>query len=428
LNIDKKEAGTMGKPIVVTASVIHGEDPYRWAILAIMSFLFFMTNFGEFQLAGVIGSLSSAYHLDAMDFALCAFAPFLMNFLFGIPVGMLADRFGTRAVGSVLLLVGCAGIIGRAYASWDFMSLFGWMLVFGFAMAFINALGPKILGTWFKPGQMPLAMGVFIASAGLGIGVGEATAPRLASLTGVFTLGWVLFAASTLGFLLGFRGKPAGQADPPPQRVLEFLGTAARNRNVWLAGVAALFFFAAAVGASGNLPAALVRMKHVTPVEAGLLGIPLGVGAALGCSIVPMILRRMSGIRIALAVAVVMGAALLLAALAVPFGPMTWVCVALGSFLTNGMLPLTLPVPIMLREIGTIYGGSAGGIVSLLQTGGGFFIPTFAIALIAGANSRTTFAVIFTLYLISSAFVLILPERGFRHAESGNPAAPAVVA
>src|SRR6185503_13650599 len=102
--------------------------------------------------------------------------------------------------------------IGRAYASSGFISLFGWMLMFGFAMAFVNTLGPKILGTWFKPGQMPLAMGV-----------GEATAPLLASLNGVFTLSWLLFVASTVWFLIGFRTKPAGQPAPPPQRVLVFL-------------------------------------------------------------------------------------------------------------------------------------------------------------------------------------------------------------
>jgi len=396
----------------------HGEDPYRWMILAIMGFLFFMTNFAEFQLAGVIGSLSAALRLDPMQFAMCAFAPFLMNFVFGIPVGMLADRFGTRAVGSTLLLVSCAGIIGRAYASSGFASLFVWMLVFGFAMAFVNALGPKILRTWFKPEHMPLAMGVFIASAGLGIGFGEATAPLFASLRGVFTLAWVLFAASTVWFLAGFRAKPSGQPDPPSQRVFQLFGIAARNRHVWVTGIAALFFFAAVVSTSGHLPGALVQVKHVSPVSAGLLGVPLGLGGALGCSIVPMILRRIPGIRVGLASVVVAGAALLLAALVVPFGPITWICVMFGTFLTNGMLTLTLPVPVMLREIGTTYGGSAGGIVSLLQTGGGFFIPTFAIPLIAGTNPMMTFAVIFVLYLISAALVLALPERGFRHAAS----------
>jgi nitrate/nitrite transporter NarK len=404
----------------------HGEDPYRWMILAIMGFLFFMINFAQFQLAGVIGSLSSALGLHPVEFATCLFAPFLMNFLFGIPVGMLADRFGTKAVGSVLLVMSCAGIIGRAYASSGFMSLFGWMLVFGFAMAFVNALGPKILGTWFKPEHMPLAMGVFIASAGLGIGFGEATAPLLASLTGVFTLGWALFVVATVWFLVGFRAKPSGQPEFPPQRVIEFLGTAARNRHVWVAGIAALFFFAGLVGTSGDLPGALVQVKHVSPVEAGLLGVPFGLGAALGCSFVPMMLRRIRGIRLWLASVVVIGAALLLAAIAVPFGPVTWICVILGAFLTNGMLTLTLPVPIMLREIGTTYGGSAGGIVSLLQTGGGFFIPTFAIALIAGTNPRMTFAVIFVLYLTSAVLVLVLPERGFHHAEPES-ASPAVI-
>ncbi len=396
----------------------HGEDPYRWMILAIMGFLFFMTNFAEFELAGVIGRLSSTLRLDPVEFAMCAFAPFLMNFAFGIPVGMIADRFGTRTVGSALLVVSCVGLIGRAYASSDFMSLFAWMLVFGFSMAFVNALGPKILGTWFKPEHMPLAMGVFIASAGLGVGFGEAIAPLFSSLTGAFTLAWVLFAAATVWFLVGFRAKPSGQPDLPPQSVLEFFGIAARNRHVWVAGIAALFCFAAIVATSGNLPGALVQVKHVSPVDAGLLGIPLGLGGALGASIVPLILRRMRSIRVSLTAVVVVGAALLFAALAVPFGPMTWVCVLLGTFLTNGMLTLTLPLPVMLREIGTTYGGSAGGIVSLLQTGGGFFIPTFAIALIAGKSPMVTFAVIFALYLIAAVLVLILPERGFRHAEA----------
>lgn len=397
----------------------QGEDPYRWMILAIMGFLFFITNFAEFQLAGVVGNLSSALHLDPMEFALCAFAPFLMNFVFGIPVGMLADRFGTRPVGSALLLVSCVGIIGRAYDSSNFMSLFGWMLAFGFAMAFVNVLGPKILGTWFKPEHMPLAMGLFIASAGLGVGFGEATAPLFASLQGAFTFGWILFAISTGWFLVGFRSKPPGQPGAPPARVLEFLGTAARNRHVWVAGLAALFLFAGVVATAGDLPGALVEITHASPVEAGLLGIPLGLGGALGCSLVPMILRRIPGIRVWLASVVVVGAALLIAALAVPFGPLTWMCVLLGTLLVNGMLTLVMPLPIMLREIGTTCGGSAGGIVTLLQTGGGFFIPTFAITLIAGTNPRTTFAVIFTLYLISAMLVLALPERGFRHTEAG---------
>ncbi|MGH8220489.1 MAG: MFS transporter [Steroidobacteraceae bacterium] len=392
----------------------HGEHRYRWMILSIMAFLFFMTNFAEFQLAGVAGHLSSALHLSPMQFAMCLFAPLLMNFAFGIPVGMVADRFGTKAVGSVLLLVSCAGIIGRAYASTDFASLLLWMLVFGLAMAYTNALGPKILRTWFKAEDMPLAMGVFIGSAGLGVGSGEATAPLHASMTGAFTLAWALFAVATVGFLVGFRSKPAGEPGAPPQPALEFLGIAARNRHVWIAGLAALFFFAAVVGTAGNLPAALVQSKGVSPVAAGLVGLPLGLSNALGGFFVPMILRKARSVRVSLALFVAVGAILLVAALAVPFGPLTWLCIFAGGFVSNGLLTLTLPVPVMLHEIGTTYGGSAGGIVSLLQTAGGFFIPTFGIALLAASNPTATFAVILVLYLISALLVLVLPERGFR--------------
>jgi nitrate/nitrite transporter NarK len=399
----------------------HGEHRYRWMILSIMALLFFMVNFAEFQIAGVAGHLASALHLGPMQLAMCLFAPFLMNFALGIPIGMAADRFGTKAIGSAVLIVSCAGIIGRAYGSTDFTSCFVWMLVFGLSMVFANALGPKILRTWFKSKDMPLAMGIFIASAGLGVGAGEATAPLFASLTATFTLGWALFAAATAWFLVGFRSKPAGQPDAPPQQVFEFLGVAARNRHVWLAGLAALFFFAGVVGTAGNLPAALIQSRGASAVAAGLMGLPLGIGSALGGFFVPMILRRAHGIRVRLAALVVIGAALLLAALVVPFGPMTGFCVIAGALISNGLLTLTLPVPVMLREIGTTYGGSAGGIVSLLQSAGGFFIPTFVIPLIAGANATETFAVIFALYAISALLVLALPERGFREL----PAAPA---
>lgn len=99
----------------------------------------------------------------------------------------------------------------------------------------------------------------------------------------------MLFTAATLWFLIGFRAKPSGQPDPPSQPVLQSFGIVARNRHVWVTGLAALFFFAAIVGTSGHLPGALVQVKHVSLVSAGLLGVPLGVGGALGCSIVPMI-------------------------------------------------------------------------------------------------------------------------------------------
>jgi len=403
----------------------RGENPYRWVILAIMSFLFFTANYAEFQLAGVAGNIFSTFHLSPIEFGMCLFAPFLLNFILGIPVGMVADRFGTMVVGSALLIVATAGLVGRTYASTDFVSLFAWMLVFGLSGVFINTLGPKILRSWFKHEQMSIAMGTFIGCAGLGVGLGEGTASLFSSVDAAFAFAWILLAVATLCFLFGFRAKPAGEPDSPPQPVLEFLGVAARNRYVWLAGTAVLFFFAAWIGTAGNLPSALAQIKGVTPAAAGLLGIPFGFGGALGGFFMPVVLHKLPAIKAWLAISVIIGAALIVASLVVPFGPMTWICVAVGAFIANGMLPLIIPFPVMLAEIGTTYGGSAGGIVSLLQMAGGFFIPTFAIALVAGAAQSKSFAVLFVLYVISGVLVLALPNRGFHrgHADAQSLAA-----
>ncbi|HEX4049555.1 MAG TPA: MFS transporter [Steroidobacteraceae bacterium] len=394
---------------------IHGENPYRWVILAIMSFLFFVTNYAEFQLAGAAGSIFGTFHVTPFEFGMCLFAPFLMNFAFGIPIGMVADRSGTRTVGSVLLIIAAVGLVGRAYATTGFTSLFVWMLINGWSMVFVNTLGPKILRRWFKPGHMSIAMGVFIGFAGLGVGLGEGTASLFPSLHSAFVFAWIMFAVGTLWFLLGFKPKPADEPEAPPQPVLEFLGVASRNRYVWLSGIAVLCFFAAWVGTAGNLPSALTQIKQASPAAAGLLGIPLGFGGALGGFFVPTLLNKMGSVRTWLPIFVIVGSALIVASLAVQFGPLTWACVAVGAFIANGALPLTIPFPVMLTEIGATYGGSAGGIVSLLQMAGGFFIPTFVIALVAGTNQSKAFALLFALFVLSAIFAFLLPERGYHH-------------
>ena len=394
---------------------VHGENPYRWVILAIMSFLFFTTNYAEFQLAGAAGSIIGGLHVSPFEFPMCLFAPFLMNFVFGIPIGMVADRFGTKAVGIVLLLIATVGLIGRAYATTGFTSLFVWMLINGWSMVFVNTLGPKILRRWFKAGHMSIAMGVFIGFAGLGVGLGEGTVSLFPSLHAAFVFAWIIFAVSVLWYLVGFKPKPAGEPDSPPQPVLEFFGVAAKNGYVWLSGLAVLCFFAAWVGTAGNLPSALTQIKQASPQAAGLLGIPLGFGGALGGFFVPVLLTRIGSVRTWLPIFVIVGSGLIVASLAVQFGPLTWVCVAVGAFIANGALPLTIPFPVMLTEIGATYGGSAGGIVALLQMAGGFFVPTFVIALLAGANQSKTFGVLFALFVLSAIFAFLLPERGYHH-------------
>jgi nitrate/nitrite transporter NarK len=396
--------------------IAHGEHPYRWMILAVMSVTFFLINFTQFQLAGVAGHLLPALHLTPMEFGMCLFAPYLVNFVFGLPIGMLTDRYGAKAVGIVFLIIACIGAVGRAYASASFTTLFVWMLLFGFALTFVNGMGPKILGGWFKHEHMSMAMGVFIGVAGGGIAVGEGTASLFPTITGAFTCAWIFFVLVTIWFILGFKARPDGAPVVPPQPVLEYLGVAARNKYVWLAGSAVLFFFAAWVGTAGNIPLALIHAKGLDPVTAGLVGMALGLAGAVGGILGPMIVLKLGVARIWLPVFIVVGAICIFVSIIIPFGAQTTILLIAGGFIASAMLPLTIPFPVMLREIGTTYAGSAGGIVSLLQTGGGFFIPSFVIAMIAGADAIKTFIVLLVLFVLSAVLILFLPERGFHHA------------
>jgi hypothetical protein len=86
----------------------------------------------------------------------------------------------------------------------------------------------------------------------------------------------------------------------------------------------------------------------------------------------------------------------------------------LGGFLCSGILPLLLSLPMLLPEIGPVYAGSAGGIISTLRVLGAVVVPTFIVTPLSGLNPIVLFglaAVCFALILIPALF---LPELGSR--------------
>jgi nitrate/nitrite transporter NarK len=393
----------------------HSEHPYRWVTLIVLSLAMFVCNAVAFQLAGMTGRLFTAFHLLPARFVICLTAPLLLACILGIPFGALTDRFGAKAVGIVALIIAFIGTLGRTYYTSDFGTLFLWMVVLGFGLAFINANGAKILGNWFTHAHMGMAMGVFIGFASIGIATGDGTASFFPSIRSAFMASWVAMLVVLILWILAFKTRPERAPNVPPQPVFEYLGVAAKSKYVWLAGIVCLLWFAGWVASTGNIPNALTHVKGVSPVIAGLVGSALALSGIVGSILGPMILNKIGLVKPYLAALIAVGAICLYLSWSVPFGALTWILMIIAGITVNPTLPLIMSMPVLLPELGPTYAGSAGGVMSAFQMGGGFFVPSFVIATLAGENATQTFIYISIAFMLSAMFVLTLPEHGFHH-------------
>ena len=85
-----------------------------------------------------------------------------------------------------------------------------------------------------------------------------------------------------------------------------------------------------------------------------------------------------------------------------------------AGFLMSAILPLLLSLPMLVREIGPVYAGSAGGIITTLQVFGGIVVPTFIITPLAGLNATLLFGLAAVCYGLILIPALFLPELGAR--------------
>jgi hypothetical protein len=97
-----------------------------------------------------------------------------------------------------------------------------------------------------------------------------------------------------------------------------------------------------------------------------------------------------------------------------PIGPAMVAALIFAGFMQTAIAPLIFSLPVLLPEIGPVYAGSAGGIISTLQVLGAVLIPTFIITPLAGSNVSVLFGLAALCSALIIAPVLFLPELGSR--------------
>lgn len=320
---------------------------------------------------GLIGAFAPRFrdllHLSSLEAALLTATPVLLGSLARIPMGMLTDRFGGRAVFALLMAVAAVPVwlVPR-------QNTYAGLLAVAFFLGLAGAsfaVGVGYVSRWTPPARQGSALGVY----GLGnIGqsaalfLGPAVAARLGFAAVANGLAALLIVwAAAFALLARDAPAPAGA-----RRGAAALVDAMRQKLAWVLALFYFLTFGGFVAFSVYLPSLLRDEFKLTITDAGLRAAGFVVLATLLRPIGGWLSDRIGGARLLAAVfAGVVPFALLLAwPSMVPFTVGALGCAALlglGNGAVFKLVPQYFP-----GQTGTVTGlvGAMGGL-------GGFFPP-----------------------------------------------------
>lgn len=394
----------------------------RWAVLSVVFLTAFVAAFSQFMVAPWGLEVSIALGFEPTQLASVILAPMLVGVFLGLVGGVLGDKYGVKRVVAFGFVISMAAAFLRINAS-SYGALFLWMFLMGLFVTLMAANTPKLLGSWFPPQQMALAMGIYMSAGALGTAAAQATARAFSTYQAAFLFGAIAICVAFVLWIVVVKDAPADMPPPPPASLGQSLSSAAKSVNVWMLGLGMAMFMGANMTFSSLLPVGLQTGKGVDPAQAGLYASLLTIGVLignLGISAVARVAGRMKPVILGCGI---FGAVFLIAAWYLAPGVAAMAALLIGGAALGGAPTLIMAGPALLPDIGPARAGAAGGLITTVQMIGAFVLPSWVIAPIGGANYDLVFLLGGLCSALIAVVMLIVPEYG--KTPGAAPAAPA---
>jgi NNP family nitrate/nitrite transporter-like MFS transporter len=179
----------------------------------VLGTLAFTVSFYAWAMLGPLGpDLQDALGLSELQLAIVIAVPVLMGSLMRVPLGVLTDALGARAVMTGLMAFTLVPLTALAVWHESFAAIVALGFLLGFAGAAF-AVGVPFVSKWYPRGRQGAALGIY----GMGMGgtvLAGLTAPRIADrwgLTAPFLVAIALVAAMAAAFWLLARDAPVAR-------------------------------------------------------------------------------------------------------------------------------------------------------------------------------------------------------------------------
>ncbi len=247
-------------------------SPYRWAVLAVAIGAFMQTHLHRMAYAPLIPTFVADLGLTYAAAGTIQTAYFWTYTAVQIPIGLVADRWGSRRVMMASMAVLVAGALAFA-ASGTYLESIGARMLVGLGGAAVWVPGMRLITEWFPQRERGRATGLMSAGGGLGGTLGLVIVPWVAS-----AFGWrVAYGALAVPAVLVLvviattlrSGTAAGPAAPRPSG--GSLGRVLATPALWPLNLAVLCSYGGYFSFVTFLPAYLVKALALSDTEAGLV-------------------------------------------------------------------------------------------------------------------------------------------------------------
>lgn len=376
--------------------------------LLISCLAYFVPNYAQYQASPFGGLIMERFGIEPGQFSLLFTSPMIPAIFLSLVAGLLIDKIGPKQIVGAGLAITTLGCVLRVFAGSFEMLLFATALT-GFTACFVSAGAAKILAGYFGPEGVGPKMGILMAASTLAMTVALATSAAFGDITPAFVVSAVLSAVALVLWLL-FLKNPEGSADS--ERAIgpsfwEYLAVVLRSKNTWFVALALAFVLGGNVVMGSFAPTALAE-KGIDANTAGIITSLYTLGNLAGCFTAPTLVRLLGGKQkpVLLLYAV-------LAAVGVAFawrpssGVLIVICMFLAGNFVGGIIPMCFSLPVQFEEIGPVYAGTAGGVLTTVQVLGAILLPSYVFAAIAGANFGMMFILGGASLLVAGAFLLL---------------------
>lgn len=344
-----------------------------WMVCITASLFFFYEFIQGNMFASIADEIMRDFHVQADKMTYLSSIYYLSNVIFLFIAGVLLDRYSTKKITLIAMVLCVASTFVLAHAEAFYVAL-GCRFVTGIGSAFCF-LGPvRIASRWFPPKKMALVTGMIVTIAMFGGMVAQypltALVVKVGWRTSLVVVAWVgVIMALMMAFWV--QDKPANVATRTKRKLslLVIAKKAYLNAQTWRAALyASLMNMAVAVFGAMMGTLYLIQRLGVSKEEASIINMMLFVGAVMGGPIMGFMSDRL-GVRVLpMKIGALLSLAVMLTILYMPVSSvmMGVLFMLLGVFTASQVISYALVAESSLA----IMTASAVSIVSILTQGG----------------------------------------------------------
>ena len=266
---------------------------YRWVVLAVFMFVNLTIQMLWISYSPITGPAAEYYGVSDLYIGWLSMIFMLAFIPFSLPASWAIDSFGFhKAVGFGVILMGIFGVL-RGLAGANYSLVFACTLFIAIGQPFLLNAWAKVPARWFAVTERATAVGIVTLANLLGTAIGMVLTPILINTMPIPTVQLIygcIAAFSAVLFLVLAKEYPPTPPCPEGMDVrslmLDGLKHAFKVKD-FLLFLAVSFIGVGIFNGLNTWVEPIIRPRHFSPEEAGILGAVLLVAGLLGAVILP---------------------------------------------------------------------------------------------------------------------------------------------